>query len=282
MKKITLSLVTLLLVFIATQNISAEVWLSDDFNVTNGGGDVNYDIGGGRQSGTYAPLFYSLISDPCYVTNAGTYAGKCNMPGVTPASGSFVSAPPNFVDSHSYTVEYELDHYSGGPADWFGVDIGKDIPDFPNAGVGMGLEFFQDGSYILFVYTNTMAAFAAGTLTYPVKIKVCVKQNAVGDDALVSMFVNGNAYPVETPFNNAVLTYPNGFTNNIITWGTLTPAQAVIDDFILASAENTIAQVSSWTGDADSGISTNKTYTHTINLNLGTNVAINNVLFEGA
>ena len=272
---------TLMIPFFPIQKSKAELWLSDNFNVT-GGGDLNHDVEGGRQSGTYAPYYYNLIWHPATVTNGGPYAGKCNMEGLLPAMGSMVSISDNMVDSHSYTVEYELDHYSGGAGEWFGMDIGKDGAVFPDTGVGLGLEFFNDGSYIFFSYTNVSANFPAGTLTYPVKIKVCVKQAGVGQDALVSMFVNGNAYPVETPFNKAVHTYPNGFTNNYLTWGALTPAKATMDNFRLSSAENTVAQVTSWTGDSDSGISTNTMYTHAINLNLETNVSINDVLFEGA
>ncbi len=270
----------LMIPFFPIQKISAELWLSDNFNVA-GGGDLNHDVEGGRQNGTYSPYYYTLIWHPSSVTNAGPYAGKCNMEGVVPHPGAMVSIDDNMIDSHSYTVEYELDHYSGGAGNWFGMVIGKDAPEMPDTGTGIGLEFFNDGSYVFFSYTNTMADFPAGTLAYPVKIKVCVKQAAIGQNAFVSMFVNGNAYPVETPFNKAVHTYPYGFTNNYITWGTLTPAKATMDNFRLSSAENTIAQVSSWTGDADSGISSNKIYTHAINLNLQTNVSINDVLFEG-
>jgi len=264
--------------FFSSQNICAEVWLSDNFNVTSGGGDLNYGIDSSRQSGSMSPYYYTMYQEFPTVTNVGPYAGKCNM--ATLAIGSWASIPEAF-DSHSYTIEYELDHYSGGPDDWFGLDIGKDAPYFPYEGVGMGLEFFSDGSYKFFSYTNVIANSTAGTLTYPVKIKVCVKQNSVGDDALVSMFVNGNAFPIETPFNNAVHIYPNGFTNNVTTWGPIAPAQATIDNFRLASAENTVAQISSWSGDADSGISSTKFYTHAINLNLENNVTINDVSFDG-
>ncbi len=282
--KLFASITILLIALLFPQKNYAEVWISDNFNVTSGGGDLNYDNYGGRQSGTYAPLDYNISGNLPTVTNAGPFAGKCNMDGVgstDPIPGSWIGFPDNFVDSHSYTVEYELDHYSGGPGQWFGMNIAKDIVTLPNDGVGMGLEFFNDGSYMFFVYTNTTANFPAGTLTYPIKIKVCIKQNGVGDDALISMFVNGNAFPVETPFNKAVYTYPNGFTNNIMTWGALAPAQATMDNFILASAENTVTEISSWTGDSDSDINSDKIYTHAINLNFGNNVTINDVSFEG-
>ena len=281
---IAVLIVITLVLFLIPKICFAEVWLSDNFNVSSGGGDLNYDIGGGRQSGIYAPYLYNISGELPTVTNAGIYAGKCKMDGVgsvDPIPGSWVGFSDNMIDSHSYTVEYELNHYSGGPGQWFGMDIGKDIVTLPNDGVGMGLEFFNDGSYLFFVYTNTMASFPAATLTYPVKIKVCVKQAGVGQDALISMFVNDNAFPVEQPFNKAVYTYPNGFTNNIMTWGSLTPAQATMDNFLIGSAENTVAQVSSWTGDADSGISSTKIYTHAVNLNLENTVTVNDVLFEG-
>ena len=67
--KIFLVIITVLATtFLSTQKIYAEVWLSDNFNVTSGGGDLNYGIDSIRQGGSLSPRRYRPDGkEPCRI-----------------------------------------------------------------------------------------------------------------------------------------------------------------------------------------------------------------------
>ena len=267
----------------------------DNFNVT-GSGNVNHNYDQtDRQSGNIAPILYNHANGPSTVTDLGSNAGKCNMNGSV--SASYLSPNYNFTGAGDFSIEYEVTRLPGGnTAQWdvitFGTDASYKIPHEGNAH-GMEIVFYEHGWYHVYDNNTAIANFNFPELHVDVnptlKVKIVVSQddfNGTGD-AQVALFINGKPYPLQGIFDGSgteryVHTSVGGFTNNYITFLTLNPTSANIDNFKISTPENSI-NTTVWTTDSDSGISSvDAKYSHAINLADAHSPIINGVAFTGS
>jgi len=251
-----------------------ELYLADDFDVT-GSGNINFDISGGRQSGTLAPLSYTLGSGQTTVTDYGSFAGKCRMQSTTT-----VSINENLTNS--FVIELEISVNTENTGAWTGVCFGKGAPLWePWKPTGMSI-IFRDNGYYTFFDNNTPKAELPYSQNPFVKLKICVTQSGLGQEALVSIFLNGSPVVLDTSINSTVFNHEGGFTNNFITIMTFSDAaDAVIDNLKISTSQDTGPEISPWTGDSDSGITNSKFYTHAINFTTDYDVNVYSVIFEG-
>ena len=121
--------------FILLQTSRADIIFSDNFNITDGGGDINYQIGAeGRQSGSITPLDYVhwFSTNIVYtlVTNAGPTAGKLEYYAGDVLGDPYGTFSPNhnFTESGDFSIEYEIERISD-VANWSSLEFGKDSPN---------------------------------------------------------------------------------------------------------------------------------------------------------
>ena len=112
MKKQTLLIAGISL--LASTALFAATQFEDTFNVTGGGGGINYNYDeSGRQSGPYAPAYWgywtNLDPAPGLVTNEGPSAGKATFTGLTANGKTWVGGPnTNLCELTSFTVETKV------------------------------------------------------------------------------------------------------------------------------------------------------------------------------
>jgi len=251
-----------------------ELYLSDDFDVT-GSGNINFDISGGRQSGSFAPLTYTLGSGQTTVADSGSFAGKCRL-----QSSTSVAINENLTNSFNIEMELWVNTVNSGA--WAGICFGKDAPLWePWKPTGMSIIFRDSGVYTFFDNNNAIAELPYSQ-NFPLKIKICVTQSERGQDALASIFLNDEAAVLDSSINSTIFKHAGGFTNNFITIMSFADAaDFLIDNLKISTSKNTGPEISSWTGDSDSGITNSKIYTHAINFTTDYNVNVNDLIFDG-
>ena len=146
MKKLTQITLTVLAVFVLAVSANATTYFSDNYTVTNGGGEVDYQYNNGiRQSGTLAPANYHSdviwdTSHHAFVTNAGTDAGQCNI-----HPGGF-SPIVDLIGSGNCVIEFNMTRFG---IEWTGVSFGRAAAGdwHQSAGPGMGLALTGVNTY---------------------------------------------------------------------------------------------------------------------------------------
>jgi len=228
MKKLNLTLLTLLTIFSCTA-LFAETILFDNFTVT-GSGDINFQYDAvGRQTGLDAPKLYNPVNGPSTVTDSGLYAGKCLMDG-TPTD-SWLSPGGNFNQSSDFSIEFELTRlFSTDKVCYFsfgknGIHQAANSPD-----PGMGIIFFENGWYQVFQSNSLVFSQQVSALSVASNPSLEVKV-VVSNSTFVTLFINGVQYPVNTAGPDTyIYEYNGGFDNNYVTFisqGT----DVTIDDF---------------------------------------------------
>jgi len=251
-----------------------KTFLSDDFNVT-GSGSINFDVSGGRQSGRLAPYSYTVGSGQTTVNDSGPFAGKCRLETTTT-----IGLTENLTNS--FIIELEIKVNSVNESAWTGICFGKDGALWePWKLTGMSI-FFRDSGTFSVLDNNTGIAEFPYSQSQEQKIKICVTQSKVGEDALVSIFLNGSPIVIDTSDNSTVFNHSGGFTNNYITiMGYGVNSDSSIDNLKISTLQDSGPEISPWTGDDDSGISSSKFYSHAINFTTESDVNINDITFEG-
>ncbi len=305
-----------LLTFFATQKLSAEVYIADDFTVTSSGfpvtGDVNTQIGNGRQTGTFAPLEYTWWPGAAatitpLVNSAGPLAGLCAF-----ERGVSMNNTKNFNEiTGGFFIEFDLIRLTnidyaasvsfGKNYYWTGWQhpIGLDIVF--NRTAGIPGYFIQDNAPGLDLDDTgpTKGYFQFPELAYEtnptLRVKLCVLQDAFPPTNYprISLFLNGKPYPVYTNgtgsvFSHTITTKP---TNNVIIINQIPPYDeaeienapvVAIDNYKIATLSDNTIGTASWTGDGNSGIDISKLYTHAVNFGEFGNSVINGLTFTGS
>ena len=275
MKKPTQLTLTLLAVIALTVSANAETYFADNYTITNGSGDANYEYNNGiRQSGTYSPLDYAGAADGT-VSDSGAHAGKCSM-----INWNGVSPNRMFIDSGNLVYEFEVERFS---TDWTAFAFGKDyLLDWHHIRSGMGIAFTAVSHYEIKdryaqVYDGECAEMGLSN-AYNVKIVVGQEGIPAAGDAHVAIFVNNVPLIMDYTTKNYVYKHAAGFTNNYISFR----GPFDFDNVVIRTAENEV-QSRAWTNDADSGIDNTKTYTHAVNLaSAVATTTVNSVDFIGS
>ncbi|MCK5852134.1 hypothetical protein KAH27_03805 [bacterium] len=289
------------IILLNSTNIFSEIIWADDFNVTAGGGDVNYQAGDGRQSGYLAPIFYNWY-EPAgtpVVTNEGPNAGQLFIPSTYPADLP-VGPNHNFTESGNLCIETELIRIQD--TEWAAFLIGKDgIPAQIWAGPGIGILSYPNGNYFIWDHNKVTGGFYYAELdsssNSALKVKMVMSQPSgfpPAGDTKVALFINDRPYPVVKSLDPGfgvkakyLHTYSGGFANNFTGYQVL-GKNGVADcginaaNFIVSIPPDTTIKTSPWTGVSDSGITNSKFYTHAVNFNYDSAVIINGVTFERA
>ena len=275
MKKLTKLILTVLTVISLTITANAEVYFSDNYTVT-GSGDADYQYADGvRQSGTMSPTNY-VAATAGTVSDSGDHAGTCSMinwDGISP-NDMYTNSAGNLV------YEFDIERFT---TDWTAFAFGKDfLQDWHHIRSGMGIAFTAENSYEIkdrYVQTHTGICSEMGlSNAYSVKIVTAQDGFPASGDARVAIFVNNKPLVMDTATLNYVYKHAAGFTNNYISMrGPLDFDNLVIRD-ALASEVMSMA----WNNDADSGISSTKTYTHAVNFATDATTTVNGVEFIGA
>ena len=209
-KKIMKTFTTLALTVIAfiafAISANAAITFEDNFTVTTGGGDINYEYNNGvRQSGSAAPMEYAVWSDvPTalpYVTNAGPTADELYMPSDGSGWGNHSRWSPNynFTESGDFSVEVVFNRTGG--SSWKALNICKDnVLGSIFDGPGMTFMLLASGGYNIIDgglnQEGVTGGFVFAELAYAVnpvlKVKFVVSQPDFSGsaDALVSLFIN--------------------------------------------------------------------------------------------
>ena len=280
------------LVLLLTGISNAETIFMDNFNITSDGGDINYQNDApGRQTGTVSlPLQYSWYDDGSgnygypAVINDGPYAGKCIIDPGQSLYGIAMSPNDNFNANTNIIISYDLTRTDSNG--WCSVQFGKAYYHLaPWTAPGMTVIMGTDGDYQIWDQAGPTAVFAFAELAYTsnaaLKIKICISQL---DNTYVSLFINDKPYPISTQggINRYVYKYAGAFTNNVLTISSSGGQVFLLDNFKISSPDSNPISTAAWTGDADSGISSSKVYTHKVNLATSTNITVNGVTFDGS
>ena len=288
MKESNLQLVILLTIF-SCSILFAETILYDDFTVTSSG-DVNIELT--RQTGLQAPLSYFYANGPSTVTNEGIHANKCHMDGtVLP---SYLSHGYNFKDSSSFSFEFAITRFPVNTSEWTAISFFTEghyvYPHESTNNTGMEIILFEGGGYQVFDTGVMIGGFAFAELNSGVTPTLNVRFVASQPDfsgsgeTLVSLFINGKPYPIINQGTDQRFLYmrTNSFTENYISFLTLSPTTADIDNFKFTTFTDKNFETAAWTDVADSGISSSKVYTHAVNFCNEADVNINSVTFKGS
>jgi len=276
-----------------SSSVFPNVLFFDNFTVDDGGGNINYFYSG-RQSGELAPAPYYTWArsfDPTLVTNSGPTAGKLHIDyinSIGSTNSEWVGGPNiNFTNYADFAIEFKIIRLSTNESSRFCLSFGKDhVPASYWSGGGMSFELFGSGKCILYKENdqqigqlwllNELNAQASPEI----KIKYVVSQQGFppSGDAQVALFINDIPYPFAS--ESFIYAYANGFSDNFISFE-VWDGSFDVEYLKVTSPEGNIFQMSHWTGDGDSGISTNKIYTHLIDCGNLTNTEINGVTFIG-
>lgn len=284
MKRFTLLMMATCLC--ASSALFAATAFEDTFTVT-GGGDINYNYNeAGRQTGSQAPapygLWHNAASEPTLVTNAGPTAGKLHI-SLLDGTETWVGGPnTNFTDSGDFSAEIEFTRLND-LNNWISLAVGKgSVPASPWVTPGVDIIIYPNGSYTIFVDGVASSSYSFTELTYAssptLKIKFVASQDAFPPttDAQVSLFINDKPYPIDGKF---VFQYTGGFADNYVNFQTY--ADVDVDNLKVTTPPGNVINTAAWNGDADSAISSTKTYTHAIDCGNSANTTINGVTFTG-
>ncbi|RLD09472.1 MAG: hypothetical protein DRI44_08405 [Chlamydiae bacterium] len=288
MKKLSLTLFTVTLL---VSTVNAAILFDDTFTVA-GGGDINFEYNAaGRQFGTAVPLSYNQPEVGFTVTNVGQNAGKANV--ITgPGQVRYLNLNHNFIESGNFSVEYELTRLNNPNSPYWGsMAIGTDgVYQYPHQGAnGLEIRLWNHGYMWVSLNGERILDMQYPELTVSsnrtLKLKLIVSQPDFrgSGDAHIAMFINDKAYPmrIAAGTNIYTITNPGGFTNNYLNF-IVAETDANIDNLkVMTLPGNTIA-TKLFTGDADSGITNSKFYTHSVNLADTADVIINGQTFIGA
>jgi len=289
MKKLSLFLFA---TTILTFTLNAAVLFNDTFTVS-GGGDVNFEYST-RQSGTAAPISYQVANGPITVTNAGPNAGKLNVLSGAGNLSYWNLANHNFTESGNFSIECEVERLDGADSfHWFEVSIGcngawmnpEDNPAFP----GFSVRLWEQGQLVTYTNGNATPLINQAfdelkvSVNQKIKVKIVVSQAdfSGAGDARIALFVNDKALPLSATGYPYTLTLPGGFLNNYINFR-VGEANINFDNLKVTTAPGNAITTAAWTGDADSGITNSKIYTHAVNLADATDVIINGQTFVGS
>ena len=269
MKKFTtfLTIVTVM-GFICSAN--AAVQFLDNFNVIDGGGDLNYQYDT-RQTGPLAPNQWHDLAGTVTVTNEGPNAGKAyvDLDTTRPNFGLDDNiALENFAisfilkrsESLSYFRFYCWDDSAGARSNFVqfaGIDT-----------IGIGED-----------HTGFLVNRSYPEFTDPIETKVVVSR-VDANTVRSALFVNNKAITMnDDPFNVFTLESERPTPNNYVDFYGRNQAgvYVTLDDLTVTTPQYGF-DVHSWTNDSDSGITSSKTYTHAVNL-AGTQTVINGVTF---
>lgn len=160
--KLTLNRIAIVAsLLVATQTISAQVLLTDDFTVSANQNDPNFDIATGRQTGTQATSSYTVFGSQHQVGNNSTDVGQ---PGGVANSNflllAFTSAVQNNLNINNtlmagqpLTINFDL--YAKGqgtfdPTDWVSFTLRPAGNAGPVAGSGFGMLVRDNGGVQMF------------------------------------------------------------------------------------------------------------------------------------
>jgi len=273
MKKLSL---TLLIVASLVFTVNATTLFDDPYTVS-GGGDANFEYAT-RQSGSSAPVQYQVVSGPITVTNAGPNAGKLNVlsgPGIV---SYWNLANHNFTESGDFSIEFDVDRLDGADSfHWFEVSIGCDgawqNPEDNTAYRGLSVKLWEQGQLVTYTNGNSTAMINQAfdelkvSVNQKIKVRIVVSQadfSGTGN-AKIALFVNDKALPLSSDGYPYTLILPGGFVNNYINFR-VGEANINFDNLKILTASDNAVTTAAWTGDADSGITNIKTYTHAVNL----------------
>ncbi|RLD11568.1 MAG: hypothetical protein DRI44_03225 [Chlamydiae bacterium] len=279
--------------FIVERDVNSPYYFYDTFNNVSGSGDANMGYyNASRQYGTAAPLDYSIVG----ITEVGQSAGipnKLTLNGVASCSPNY-----NFIDYTNFVMEFDV---VPAASSWTGISFGKISQNaFPVSVGGIGIVFFGSaasatGVYQVFSGETTVAGGLVGapnSTNMHVKIAVAA-ESFDNDTAYITMFINGKPMPLRqdefidpNPTNNHPLYFyayekASGFAANYITLYNNGDV-GVIDNFKIkpCSAKMTTR---TWESNADLWIGTSnevEEFTHAVNLNWGTEITVDGLLFE--
>ncbi|RLA38868.1 MAG: hypothetical protein DRQ64_08060 [Gammaproteobacteria bacterium] len=286
MKKLTKSILTLLAVISLTITANAETFFSDNFTITNGGGEVNYEYNNGiRQSGTLTPVTYhsDIVWDPTHhalVTNAGDNAGQCNI-----HPGGF-SPLVDLIGDGNCVIEFDMMRFG---TEWMGVSFARSTAGewHPSAGPGMGLALTAVNTYEIKDHADQVGSFACPELNTNTQYKVRIVMGQDGipasGDSRVAIFVNNVPLAMDYATANYIYRYAGGFNNNYVTFRNWDATGNCNVDNLSVRAAGSKVLSKAWNDDADSGISSTKIYTHAINLaSTVATTTVNSVDFIGS
>jgi len=281
--KIFTKLLTIITILGFVFTAKAEVQFLDTFDVASGGGLLNYDYLS-RQSGTISPIEWYNQHGLLYVTNAGPNAGKAHF---DPTLNSAYFGLTNNFTFDNMSIDYTITRID--PDNYYrlywGSDARNDSQVFfcPN-GVG-GYQTWEAAPGFLSSFSDGDWPELMAT-TYSPKIVISGANSPAAHSAL---FINNKAYPMTDIGQSGVAfftythqrTFVNNYVWNLYSRGGAPYQSANLDDFMIStpildgSASTTSVP---WDNDADSGISSSKSYTHAVNF-LGDDVTVNGVTF---
>jgi len=283
--KFTTVIALLLLTIFASSKTFAELIFEDNFNITTSG-DINHQLDD-RQSGSMATLLWSWYSEAAgaMVTNVGEFAGNCILLPTCTLNPDFNF---NNVDSGDVTIEFDL--VRNANSDFFKIGFGKNwfYQDSESA-PGTGIAIYPNGNYTVHTNNYMFTWQLKDELSYAsnatLNIKIVISQGGFPptEDAKAAIFINNQAYPLSGRDANPKLftfKYEGGYTNNVITLCSPNSTNC-IDNFKVYTPSANSFEANPWTGDADSGITNTKFYTHTVNFGTNGNVVVNDVTFTG-
>jgi len=310
-----LTIILSLLIFSFTAILQAEILISDDFTVTTSGfpfnGDVNAQIGNGRQTGSLATLTYSWwpglsANATPRLTTSPPLAGLCTFDRAVS-----MNHEKNFNDiTGGFYIEFDLIRLTNinygtsigfgkayGWAGWqhnYGLDIvfnrTSGIPGYFISDNAFGSDLADTGPTKGYFQFPELASETNPTI----RVKVCVLNDVfpTTNYARFSLFLNGQPYPVYTNgagsvFSHTISSKP---TNNYIVinqnppyddGGVLDPIIA-IDNLTIATLSDSAVGTAAWSSDVNSGIDSSKVYTHAVNFGAMGDSIVNGLTFTGS
>jgi len=284
MKKQIIFLITVLSIFTATF-ANADLLFKDTFDNIPGSGDVNTSNSiAGRQFGTLAPLSYNTLGDPCEVGDASSNPGFLTVP-----PNGHISPDYDFTTASNIVLEFDMLNMMGfGSNSWTCLAFGK--PDITGAhvtDVGMSMLFFGHGHIQTFETNQLIGSIAYNQQRWiHVSVNISTPDFSGTKPAYVTVFVDGKPiliYRSGFGTNDYTFVFKEGFANNRITIFNpfFSPTNTLIDNIKIRSVDYNSQKEWAWTSDADTEISTNKTYTHAVKFNSNGTFVVNGVPFEG-
>jgi len=254
----------------------ADTLFQDTFDNIIGSGDVNLsNTVAGRQSGTVAPLAYSIAG----FTEVGDSAMNPNQLTLT----NHASCSPNysFMDSDSFTIELDV---IKAPSGWLGLMFGKSIQNaWPITDEGFGILLQENGGYQLWDGTNGYGHLPALPPTpYHLLVSVSMEDSS---SAKIAVFANGvpiqmGAAVAVGSHNPFVFSKGVGITANYITLYNLGD-ESIIDNLTVRSTSSKFLEYE-WTNDVSSKIDSGISYSHKTDLADNDNATVNSVTFTGS
>ena len=265
----------LTILFLTTQQISAEVIFKDNFNTVAGVEEVNFGYDNpGRQSGTMVPTNY-------FTTGGSSIGDGAAFPNWLNKANGALSPNINFTNLNNFVVEFDMIQ-PGTNDGWVSIVVGSDVQgaagDDPVG--GHGLLIHVNGAYVLREYDGTIVGSGpAGSIPVDTSthITICVSTESYGgtDKPKISVFVDDVPLKVDNAINGYTRLSNCAYTNNHISFFDAGALGTVAFDNFTVSTPETIVLTKRWLDDADMELDSSRVYSHKINLNADTEVTIN-------